>query len=606
MPCILKNIKLIIKKLNSFIKSLTFSFRISYDSNKHYFLKRIIMQMFEGLVPIINVFLAKEIINNIVNAVNTNADVYYTLSSNIILLFIVNILNGIVSTYSEVYANIHKDIITNYINVQINSKVSSLDMSFFDSPYLYNELINVRRDSQAIQTLTWFAVSFIRFIMQFSISISVLAGLHWIFPVLLLIFAIPSIIIEKKFIEYSYSWIREMAPEERKMNYIQEIITRRDTAKDMRLFNLFDAMISRYNFIWKHYFYQKKKITTSKGKWLSLCSVFPQFVLMAIYFYTAILIIHKVLTIGDFGLYIGIAGQVTNSLHNLINLGAQIYDNDLKISRFKEFLSWEPCLMTNGSLKPSLKPTIEFVNVSFRYPNTSRYILKNLNLKLIYGEKIALIGLNGAGKSTLIKLLLRFYDPSEGSILMDGTDIREYDLNELRKVFGVLFQDFFNYAFRVSENVALSNLSLVNDERKILNACIMSGADKIVNRLTLGVETYLTKQFDYAGEELSGGEWQKIALARTFFRDSPIMILDEPSSALDPEAEDSAFKKISELSSGKTTIFISHRLSTVTMADKVLLLENGKIIENGSHHELMNAAGKYAYLFNLQARRYTG
>lgn len=595
----------ILKKLNSFYKSLSFSFLISYESSKGYFIKRVLMEGCGGLIPIINVFMSKEVINYLVEAVDTNVNkVIHPLIISICLIFIINILNQIIKTYSEVYANIHKDIISNYINKQINKKISSLDLSFFDSPHLYNELVNVRRDSPAIETLTWFAVSFIRFSIQLIATITVIGSLYWAFPILLIVFSIPSIITEKKFAEYSYFWMREMVPEERKMNYIQEIITNRGTAKDMRLFNLFDPMINRHNSIWNSYFSQRERITLSKGKWVCLSLIFNQFILLFIYLYTAVSIVHEKLTIGDFALYIGITAQVISSLDNLIRSGSQIYDNDLKISRFKDFLSWEPCLMVSGCLEVPSNPIIEFVNVSFKYPNTNRYILRNLNLKILPGEKVALIGLNGAGKTTLIKLLLRFYDPSEGSIVMNSIDIRKYNVDSLRKLFGVLFQDYFNYAFNVRENISLPNLSLSRDETRILQACVMSGANHIVNRFDRGLETYLTKQFDYSGEELSGGEWQKIALGRTFFRDSQIMILDEPSSALDPEAEDALFQKITHLCNGKTTIFISHRLSTVTMADRILLLENGRIIENGSHLELIHASGKYARLFKLQAQRY--
>ncbi|NLW90736.1 MAG: ABC transporter ATP-binding protein [Syntrophomonadaceae bacterium] len=363
-------------------------------------------------------------------------------------------------------------------------------------------------------------------------------------------------------------------------------------------------MIDQHQTLWRKYFHDKSKVTIQKGKWVSICSAFNQIVLIIIYFYTAMKIFDKSLTVGDFSLYIGAAGQVINSLFNLIDSGSQMYDNDLKISKFKEFLAWKPAIQESGSLTMPEKPSIEFTNVSFKYPNTERYILKNINFTLPYGEKVALIGLNGAGKSTMIKLLLRLYDPTEGQILINEVDIRKYDVQELRKVFGALFQDYSNYAFSVRENIALSNVSDIHNEERVWKACCASGADSMVKRFGRGLDTYLTKIFNYDGEELSGGEWQKIALARTFFRDADIVILDEPSSALDPYAEDVLFKQIVDLYAGKTVVFVSHHLSTITMADKILLIENGEIVENGSHQDLMKSAGKYAFLFNLQAQRY--
>jgi ABC-type multidrug transport system fused ATPase/permease subunit len=282
-----------------------------------------------------------------------------------------------------------------------------------------------------------------------------------------------------------------------------------------------------------------------------------------------------------------------------------IYDNKLRINNYKRFLTWQPKIISNqGITLQNKNPYIEFINVSFKYPNTDSDILHNLNLTISPQEKIALVGLNGAGKSTIVKLLLRFYDPTEGQILIDGKDIREYDLVNIRKIFGVVFQDFSSYAFTVRENIGMSDYENLNDENRIKYAAEMSSAYEFIKNWEKGFDTYLTKQFEMDGHELSGGEWQKIALSRAFFKEASIMILDEPSSNLDPEAEYQVFEHFANLCKDKGAIFISHRLSTIVMTDRILVLENGKIIESGSHNELMKINGKYAYLFNLQAEKY--
>ena len=242
--------------------------------------------------------------------------------------------------------------------------------------------------------------------------------------------------------------------------------------------------------------------------------------------------------------------------------------------------------------------------MSFRYPGGEKDVLKDCSFTLYAGETVGLVGLNGSGKSTIVKLLCRFYDPTEGKILIDGIDNKEYDIVKLREMFGVLFQNYVKYSFSLRENVALSDLPRIDETDAIRKACTESRADDFMKEWEKGIDENLTRRFDSNGKELSGGQWQRISLARAFFRDAPIILLDEPSAALDPIAEHKIFQDFAEISKGRTAMLISHRLSSITLCDKILVLEDGHIIEQGSHRELLEANNRYAYLFNLQASKY--
>ena len=264
----------------------------------------------------------------------------------------------------------------------------------------------------------------------------------------------------------------------------------------------------------------------------------------------------------------------------------------------------KPLLDKSGTLKPGKAPCIEFCDVSFHYPNSGQNVLEHCSFKLRWDECVGLVGLNGSGKSTLVKLLCRFYDPTEGKILLDGVDYREYDIHALRALFGVLFQDYVKYSLSLRENVALADVTRMKDDASIINACRKSRASEFIESWEKGLEENMTRRFDPEGRELSGGQWQRISLARAFFKDAPIVLLDEPSAALDPVAENTIFQDFYRLSKNKSSVLISHRLSNIVLADRILVLEDGHIIEQGSHEELMKRNGRYARLFSLQAQKY--
>lgn len=602
----IKNLKASCKNYFSNIK---FCISVSMKSSRKLFLSRVFIEAISSVIPFVTIIIGKEIINYLIQVLNNNQSQNIKESSKIILSYIVvlgvlKIIGRVLGKINESFGGLHKDLIGKYIDLEIANKSVSLDLSYFDSAKFYNELTNARRDSKVIETYTWYTINMLRSIIQLIIASVVLAKLHILFVFALLITGIPSVLIEKKFTGKLYNWQLKRVKEERKMQYIKNILSSRQYAKDIRLFNLKPEFLNKYKSIWKLWFNSKKDVIVKKTIQISLISIIPELGVSIIMVFVVLNILNGRLTIGDYSLYIGIVGQMTSSIFLLVNQFSRIYDNELRFKRYKNFTNWESKLDAKGKLKPEGKLTIRFEDVSFKYPGTDDYILKNLNLEICSNEKIALVGVNGAGKSTIVKLILRFYDPTEGTIYINDIDIKKYDINDLRKCFSVLFQDYANYSFTIRDNIGISNLEHRNNEEKLMGACKKSEAIKIVNKYSTGLNTYLTREYEEDGKELSGGEWQKIAIARTFFRDGQVLILDEPSASLDPEAEDRIFSVFDELCDGKGAIFISHRLSNVINTDRIIVVEDGKVVEEGTHSDLLKKSGKYAYLFNLQAKKY--
>ncbi|MDD5602835.1 MAG: ABC transporter ATP-binding protein [Eubacteriales bacterium] len=593
------------KILSSFI-SFGFSFKVSYTASKKYFIMRILLEILLAVQPILVTFIGREIINTLVSFIG-GTDYHRNIIFLAQLLGIsltFQIAGSVLRKINEFCTGIHQDMLNNFIDVQIAEKTSSLDISFFDSPKFHNELTNARRDSQAVPSLAWHVVTIIRSSIQMVTTAILLAQLNIYFPILIFILNIPTVITERKYSLKLYNWTRRRVPEQRRMSYLLNILTGAAYAKDTRMFDLTGSIFDRFREQWDSWFKEKKNISLKRGIYTTITNFIPQLALIGITLYLGVEIVYGRLKLGDYTFYNGITHQLTSSVTSLISSIAIVYEYDLKISNYRAFLETQPTVFDTGSLTPSLIPSIEFRNVSFKYPGTDKYVLNNVSFAIKPGEKIALVGLNGAGKSTITKLMVRFYDVDEGEVLIDGRNIKEYSLRELRKRFTSQFQDFASYAFTVNESITISDLKNKDNRNQLDYALDMSGVDKLLEKWPSGLETYLTRQFDENGVQLSGGEWQKISLARAFFRDTGVVILDEPTSALDPEAERRVFGQLAELCRGKSAVFVSHRLSNVTMADKILVIENSVLAEYGTHNELMSKNGRYAYLFNLQAEKY--
>lgn len=312
--------------------------------------------------------------------------------------------------------------------------------------------------------------------------------------------------------------------------------------------------------------------------------------------------------VGDYSLYTGALNSVTTGLNSLISSTSTIYEGTLFIDNLIVFMEEKPTILIETDKKEEVKRhiphEIEFRHLSFKYPGTERYVIKDLNATIKAGETVALVGVNGAGKTTLIKLITRLYDPTEGEILLDGKNLKEYDPEELYKIFGIIFQDFGKYAVTVSENIAFGEIDRAIDEERVKLSAMQSNATEFISRLPKEYDTPLMRYFEEDGIELSIGQWQKLSVARAFYSDSDILILDEPTASLDAIAEQEIYDQFDSLRKDKTTIFVSHRLSSATTADVIFVLDNGELVECGPHSELMKNKGVYYKLFTTQAGRY--
>ena len=440
------------------------------------------------------------------------------------------------------------------------------------------------------------------------VIISLIGGLIYFEPWLILILIlsiIPAFINELKFSSSKYSIARSWTAERRELDYLRYIGANYTTAKEMKLFGLVDFIADRFQRLSHQYYLINKKLAINRT---ILGSVFNLLGTVSYYGAYVLIIIRAVsgaITIGDLTFLSGSFNRLRNSLQSNFSKFTRIAESALYLKDYYDFVDIERDVSDQEGYEDieTIKTGFEFRNVTFSYPGSNEKVLDGVSFHLKAGEKMAFVGQNGAGKTTLIKLLLRFYEPDSGEILLDGIDISKYNKVKYQELFGVIFQDFIRYEFKVKENIGVGDVDQMNNQEAIEEAARRSLADEVVAEMTSGYEQQLGRRFA-KGKNLSGGQWQKIALARAYMKDAKVMVLDEPTSALDARAEYEAFQRFMGLTEGKTSIIISHRFSTVRMADRILVLKDGKVSEIGTHEQLMENGDLYAELFSLQAQGY--
>ncbi len=392
----------------------------------------------------------------------------------------------------------------------------------------------------------------------------------------------------------------------RELDYLRFVGASDETAKEVKIFDLSRFLSDRFRFLSDKFYHDNKRISVKRSAWGTLFSILGSLGYYGAYVFIISRTITGKLSIGDLTFLAGSFRQLRSLLEGILSRFTTVSQGAIYLKDFFDFFDIKPKIILSSNARPFPKPIQQgftFENVGFRYVNSKRWANRHLSFTLKAGEKLALVGENGAGKTTLVKLLSRLYDPTEGRILLDGHDLKEYDLAGLRTQVGVIFQDYLRYQMTVSQNIAAGNIAEKENKELIIYSAKQSLADALVQRLPGKYEQALGKRFNQ-GVELSGGEWQKIALARAYMKDAQLLILDEPTSALDARAEYEVFQRFSELTKGKTAVLISHRFSTVRMADRILVLNKGELSEEGSHEELLQKNGRYAELFHLQAKGY--
>ncbi len=418
---------------------------------------------------------------------------------------------------------------------------------------------------------------------------------------------IPSYIARLRLGAESTTVFRSQAPYQRRLDYFAQVLTTQDAAKEVRLFGLGEYFINSYRDVFMQSFTLVESFRRRQARIVTLLTLTSPLTAGAVLVYTVWRAALGEIGAGDLVLYVGIIFLVQQSFYWLLQLAGTLHTCQLHVSHLLDFLDLEPpmaMIEDSGRHVPEpLRNGIEVRNVSFAYPGTERTVLNDVSFRVGPGESVALVGHNGAGKTTLVKLLCRLYDPTHGGVFLDGVDLREYDLTDLRQNITAVFQDYAQFHLTAAENIGVANLDRMRDRPGIVRAAAQGGADEVIARLPKGYDSQLGREFE-EGSELSIGEWQKLALARAFFRDAQILILDEPTAALDVQAEYEVYQRFKELTEGRSTILISHRFSTVRMADRIVVLGDGAIVEEGSHAQLMAQGGTYADLYRKQASWY--
>lgn len=609
-PKSIKEVPSYIKKtVGGFFKRLFYIFSLVWQTSPWILIIMTFMAIFEGIMPVIGAYLSSEIINELSVSYGGGEMLIKGISSLLILQFLYLFLTRLMSQISSIVNNIAGELVVNHVNVKIMTKAKDIDMCAFDRPEFYEKLENASREAghRPIHILRANFSAFSTVISMISF-IAVLWAVSPFAPFLIAAISIPSAIISFVYRRKNFMYMRHRSKDRRQMNYYSSLMTNKDLAKEVKMFGLSDTFIGRYKQVFKRYFKGLKRLFLTEGFWQIGISLVSTGVNCILFIMIAKGVLKGEYQVGDYTLYTNALTSVAAGIASLIGTIASIYEGTLFIDNMITFMNEEktvvPIIDTPRELKRHIAHRFELKNVSFRYPGTSRDVIKNVSTVIEEGSTVVLVGLNGAGKTTLIKLLTRLYDPTEGEILLDGYNIKEYEPSDVYAAFGIIFQDFGKYAVTVRENIVFGQVSKEYDESKLFRAASQSNSEDFIRALPKGFDTPLMRYFENDGIELSIGQWQKLSIARAYYSDTDVLILDEPTASLDAIAEQEIYRQFDELRKDRTTVFVSHRLSSATTADKIIVLQNGQVVEEGTHNELMAQKKQYYELFSAQAERY--
>jgi len=566
----------------------------------------LVSRVLVSLLPLGMLAITKLIVDYVVHAVSTHQMVprrfWWLVAAEFGLAILTSVLGRVIDYLDSVLA----DDYSRHVSVQVMAHAAELDLLAYENPVFYDRLERARVQAtdrlamiQAIGRLVQQVVT------TLSLSLYIVSFSPWLL-LLLIAGLVPAFLGESHFAFLGYAKNFRQTPVRRQLDYLRILGGSKEAAKELKLFGLKDFLTQRFARLWDGIYQENVALFRRK----LVAGVFLAALGTCGYYSAYVFIIWRTLTgaitIGAMTALTGAILQVSGNIQQLFSTLSGIADQALFLTDLLAFFEMQPTIRSKPNALPAPRPIkqgFEFRDVSFCYPGTTRVVLKGLNFSLRQGERVAIVGENGQGKTTMVKLITRLYDPTEGQILLDGVDLREYELEDLYREIGVIFQDFMRYEMTAAENIAIGRIEELGNRELLRRAADKSLAHEVVERLPWSYDQMLGRRFE-SGVDISGGEWQKLALARAYLRDAQVLILDEPTAQLDARSEFEVFRRFAELTAGKTALFISHRFSTVRMADRIVVLDDGRITEEGSHEELANRGGRYAEMFEMQAASY--
>ena len=603
------------KVIGGFVKRLAYITRLVWETGPWILFFLVFMALFNGFMPVLGSLISSRVLNELQAGFGQSVDKTLFLVSPIfimlIILFSYRIVNAVLDRIKSATTRIAGERVVRHVRLEIMNKAREVDLAAYDSPAFYEKLENANREAghRPIQTLSSLLglVSTMIGLVSYILILFRAPGMWWSALVIIAV-SVPSAIITFTYRHKNVRYMRWRSKERRQMDYYSNLMVNKDLVKEVRLYDLSDTFIDRYDDAFDRYYRGMRRLIIGEGAWHVGIALLSSVVNCAFFAMIAYRVFTGEILIGDYTLFTGALTSISGNVASLISASSAVYEGTLFIDNLMTFMEREQTVKprTDKPLRVNhgAPHTIVFEHVCFRYPGKDHDVLHDINLTLAPGESMVLVGLNGAGKTTLLKLLTRLYDPTEGRILLDGEDLRDYDLQDLYRMFGIIFQDFGRYAESAGENIHFGNIHRKVAVEELREAAEASGAADFIEALSEGYATPLMRIFEQDGAELSGGQWQKLAISRAFYSECDVLILDEPTAALDAMAEQEIYNQFDRLRQGKTTIFVSHRLSSATVASKIVVLEYGTVIEEGNHRTLMAQKGRYFELFSTQAKRY--
>ena len=565
-----------------------------------------LLRIVKSAMPVSILYVGKLIIDQVVVLVRDGSGSQHFLWRLVILEFALALVSDGLSRIITLIDSLLGERFANFTSVRIMEHAASLDLDQFEDTTFYDKLERARQQTNGRTVLLSQVLGQVQDLISMGFLAVGLAAFNPWLILLLLVAVVPAFLGESYFNDRSYALTRAQTAERRELDYLRYLGASDETAKEVKLFGLSGFLVDRFRVVSDKFYRDGRELAIRRSSWGTFFALLGSAGYYSAYVVIILRTVHGHLSIGDLTFLAGSFRQLRSLLEGILNRFTTVSQGAIYLQDLFEFFEIAPRIIRPAHPRPFPKPIREgftFEDVGFKYLHSDRWANRHLNFNLPPGEKLALVGENGAGKTTLIKLLTRLYDPTEGRILLDGVDLREYDPDDLRAQVGVIFQDFLRYKMTMAQNIAVGDIARKEDRELIETSAQRSLADMLVERLPGRYDQELGRRFR-KGVELSGGEWQKVALARAYMREAQLLILDEPTAALDARAEYEVFQRFSELTRGRTAVLISHRFSTVRMADRILVLEKGEMLEVGSHEQLLQAGGRYAELFQLQARGY--